>query len=101
MSNRGTQVGSFLRRLRRALTADNVLLTRKAAEEAAHELHMQREEVFEVLAQLNGLDFDHTAPSAALPGDLVWVFTPVHDGVTLWIRVVERGKVIVVSFHEA
>ena len=101
MSKGEAQVESFLRGLRRALNADNVLITRKAAEEAASELHMRREEVFEILAELTGLDFDHATASVAVPGDEIWVFTPVCDEVALWIRLVERGKVIVVSFHEA
>lgn len=101
MSRTNPSVSRFLARLRAALSAGHVVITRKAAREATDELGLDRLVVFEVLAELDLDDFNRTVPSSAVPGDVVWVFTPAYDTMTLWIRLVERNKVIVVSFHEA
>lgn len=59
----------------------------------------------DVLAQIDELevdDFERVERSTVHPGDRVWVFCP-DDAFAgrLWIRLVERGGVILISFHRA
>ena len=95
------RIDAFLGRLRRALAAATVVMTRKAAREAAEELDIGQLQVMDVLSELEAGDFDHAAPSTAVAGDLIWVFTPEWGDHVLWIRLAEREHMIVVSFHEA
>ena len=57
------------------------------------------------LADLEVSDFERCERSTNGPRgghELVWVFTPASDdGLPLWVRLVERGGVVVVSFHIA
>ena len=71
-----SQAIAFLKRLNSGLAEQTVYVTRKAAQEAVDELGLDRTYIFEVLAELCAADFDHTTPSTAVAGDLVWVFTP-------------------------
>ena len=54
--------------------------------------------------QLLELTFDdllRTEQSTAPEGGLVWVFTPeLSEGGHLWIRLVERMGIVVISFHK-
>ena len=41
------------------------------------------------------------AAAFALVAGLIWVFTPEHwDGGALWIRIVERAGMVIISFHK-
>jgi len=46
-------------------------------------------------------DLLRTEQSTTPEGGLIWVFTPEHwDGGHLWIRLVERAGIVVISFHK-
>jgi len=46
-------------------------------------------------------DLLRTEQSTAPEGGLIWVFTPeLWDGSHLWIRLVERAGIVVISFHK-
>lgn len=53
------------------------------------------------LLELSVDDFLRTVVSTAPQGGLVWVYTPESwDGGYLWIRLIERTGVVVISFHK-
>ena len=89
----------FLRRARRAVRADRVLLTSKAAGEAWDQLEWDIDDALAMLVELLPDDFLRTEPSTERPGDEVHVFCPVYDEVELWVRLVERSGIVVVSLH--
>ena len=95
------QIRAFLHRLAVAVGDDRVFVTRKAAQEAAEELGFDRVTILNTLAELEVRDFSHVVASTAVPDVRVWVFTPETESMTLWIRLVERTGMVVVSFHEA
>jgi len=46
-------------------------------------------------------DLLRTEQSTAAEGGFIWVFTPeLWDGGHLWIRLVERAGIVVISFHK-
>ena len=94
------KISAFVRRLHAAVDTDAVVVSGKAAREAAEELHFERADILDMLRGLVAADFSHCVPSRVRPGDLLWVFTPEYDSLTLWIRLVERHNIIVVSSHE-
>lgn len=52
------------------------------------------------LLDLTAEDFLRIEDSTAPQGGLIWVFTPeLWDEGQLWIRLVERGGIVVISFH--
>ncbi len=52
------------------------------------------------LLELAAHDFLRVESSTAPQGGVIWVFTPEFwDGGHLWIRLVERAGVVVISFH--
>jgi hypothetical protein len=60
----------------------------------AHDLRLQ-------LLDLTAGDLLRTEESTAPEGGLVWVFTPEFwDGGFLWIRLVERSGIVIISFHK-
>jgi hypothetical protein len=90
----------FLRRLKRAVAEDQILVTSKAADEAAEDLGWDREDILLQLSDLVEADFERTEDSTVQPGEVVWVFCPdLEIEGALWIRLVERHGVVVVSFH--
>ena len=53
------------------------------------------------LAELTVSDFLRAEVSSVGGGDLIWVFTPEFwDGGSIWIRLVERSGIVVISFHK-
>lgn len=92
----------FLERLRQAVAEERVLVTHYAAERAADELEWDQWDILEELRELQPADHHRCEVSREPTRDLIWVFTPAHwDGDHLWIRLVERQAIIVVSFHRA
>lgn len=93
------ELAAFLRRVLAALDADRVGLT-DYAREGMDDLGWEE---FDVRAQLRELvpnDWLRCEPSLHKPEDLIWVFTPdFWDDGFLWIRIVERHGLVVVSFH--
>jgi len=60
----------------------------------AHALRLQ-------LVELTEDDFLRTEESSAPERGLIWVFTPEFwDVGFLWIRLVERAGIVVISFHK-
>jgi hypothetical protein len=95
-----SSVRAFLARLRLACRANRVLLTPSTQQEA-DALGFDVVAVEHVLMNLETEDFEKLVPSTRRPGDVIWVFVPVVDGdLTLWIRMIERGNVVVISFHD-
>ena len=89
----------FLLRLRAACKAQRVQVTTAAAQDAEDIGY----DFAAILAQLQTLrlpDFEKRVSSTRRPDDQVWVFCPEALSCKLWIRLIERGPFIVVSFHE-
>ena len=67
----------------------------------ARDLGWEAADIRAQLLELSEGDFLRTECSTAPAGGLIWVFTPdLWDGGYLWIRLIERKNIIVVSFHE-
>jgi hypothetical protein len=67
---------------------------------ATYPLEWTGEDLRLQLLELTGEDFLRTEESNAPEGGLIWVFTPdLWDGGYLWIRLVERAGIVVISFH--
>lgn len=92
---------SFLTRVRRAIRNGEVVVSAKALDEAAEDLRWSRDEIIAFVLLLDVSDFERVEVSAVRPGDSVWVFCPEIDEGTLWIRIVARAGIIIVSFHLA
>lgn len=92
------EIAMFLARVLRAAADGRVVLTEYAEDRALDELGWSASEVIEQLLLLEAGDFHQTERTR---GDAVlWVFTPYVDDVgRLWIRMVERQGIVVVSFH--
>lgn len=96
------ELTAFLQRVRTAATSGKVIVSQYAAERAADELQWDQWDIFEQLKDLVPDDLRHCEISRAPSADLIWVFTPqLWDGDLLWIRLIERDGVVVVSFHRA
>jgi hypothetical protein len=96
------RVAAFLGRLVGALEQGRVHVAEYAATLAAEELGWDRVDILLLLQELVKEDFRHAEPSEVHQGDTVLVFTPEIEGHgRLWIRLVERNGVVVVSFHRA
>ena len=92
-------IAAFLRRVRAAVDGGRVVLSDYAVE-GADELGWEPWDVRAQLRELGPEDWFRCEESVALPGDLLWVFTPeLWDGDSLWIRLLERNGIVVVSFH--
>ena len=97
---RRPDVPSFLTRLRLALDERAVVVSIAAAEQATEELGWDEMDIYAELHALEPADFLRTEISTVRIADLVWVFCPpLEGGRDLWIRLVERDQVVVVSFH--
>lgn len=95
-------ISAFLKRVRYAVDREYVVVTRYAAERASEDLEWDEWDILEQLKELHHDDHLRCEASKAFPNDLIWVFTPDYwDGGQLWIRLVERDDLIVVSFHRA
>ena len=76
-------------------------MTTYAADLAAEDLGWDRTDILLLLDELEVRDFHRVEDSTARPGDLIWVFCPDLSTGMLWIRLVEREEIVVVSFHRA
>ncbi len=93
------QLVSFLQRLRRAVTEGRVEI-RAYAVEGLRDLEWTAEDLRLQLIDLAAEDFLRVEDSTAPQGGVIWVFTPEFwDGGRLWIRLVERAGIVVISFH--
>lgn len=90
---------SFLERLDRALAADRVYTTHDARETALAQFEWDEGDIFLLLRLLEEVDFLLTEPSRAPEGGTIWVFVPTTEEGRIWVRLCERGDIIVVSFH--
>lgn len=96
-----SSVAAFLSRVRRAIRVGEVVVSAKALDEAAEDLNWSRDELIVFLTFLEVSDFERVEMSAVRPGDTLWVFCPEIEEGTLWIRIIARKGIIVVSFHLA
>ena len=78
-----------------------MLVTTKAADEARDELGMEPADIVSFLPELVEEDFERREPSTQRQGDDIWVFIAAVEHNELWIRLIERNGIVVVSFHEA
>lgn len=93
-------LSSFLTRLRQAVSVGRIEV-RAYALDGARDLGWDPTDICAQLLELSAEDFLRTERSTAPEGGLIWVFTPdTWDGGHLWIRLIERRNIIVVSFHE-
>ena len=93
------QIVSFLQRVRRAVTEGRVEI-RAYAVEGLRDLEWTAEDLRLQLIELAAEDFLRVGDSIAPQGGIIWVFTPEFwDGGHLWIRLVERAGIVVISFH--
>ncbi len=94
------QLNALLVRMRTAVRAGRVEV-RAYAREGMRELGWEPEDVRIQLLELAAPDFLRVEESTAAQGGLIWVFTPeLWDGGHLWIRLVERRGVVIISFHQ-
>ncbi len=94
-------VVDFLQRVHVAVAAGTFIVTDKAAREVVEELGWDLASVADELLELQPGDYLHSERSRPHPKDMVHTFTPPLDDGELWIRLVERAGIIVVSFHRA
>ncbi len=92
-------VSAFLDRLTLALAEDRVGVSDDARDRAHAEFGWGLPEIMELLYLLDEGDFSETMPSAAPEGGVIWVFLPDSGQGRLWLRLCERGVVVVVSLH--
>ena len=93
------QLDAFLQRLRRAVHDGRVEI-RTYAVEGLREFEWSAGDLRLQLLELTRQDFLRVEASSALQGGLIWAFTPEFwDGGHLWIRLVERSGIVVISFH--
>ena len=92
------EIAMFLARVLRAAAGGRVVLTEYAEDRALDELGWSASDVIAQLLVLEISDFHQTERTR---GDaLLWVFTPdIGEVGRLWIRLVERQGIVVVSFH--
>jgi hypothetical protein len=95
------QIAAFLRRLKDAVRKGRVVISVYAAERAADELGWDQADILLMLHELTVSDFRRSETSIRDPADLIWVFCPEVDYDILWIRLIERQGILVVSFHRA
>ena len=92
-------IESFLSRLRKAVFDGRVRFSHYAAEDL-QDMAWSRNDALDQLASLNLDDFlrIETSRVDTLP---IWVFQPDDPWFdALWIRLVERSGVVVISFHQ-
>jgi hypothetical protein len=90
---------AFLRQVRKAVAEKRFWVT-EYAREGATALDWDDWDVAEQLRCLSEADWLRCEDSLVHPEDVVWVFTPaLWDEGFLWVRLVERAGIVVVSFH--
>jgi len=92
-------LAAFLTRVGAAVAEGRVEIT-AYARDGADDLGWVKFDILEQLRELMPDDFLRREESTARAGDLVWIFTPgLWDDSYLWVRLVERAGIVVVSFH--
>jgi hypothetical protein len=101
MPPRKAAVSVFLRRVRLAVAAKSVRTSDYARDRAREGLGWDLGDICAQLLVLTEEDFYRCEPSTDQPWEDIWTFTPplLDDEGFLWIRLVERDGVLVVSFH--
>ena len=96
------EIRAFLKRVRDAVDHGRVAVSQYAADRAADELEWNLWDILEQLKELLPTELRHCEVSTEPSADLIWVFTPeLWDGDLLWIRLIERDGVVVISLHRA
>lgn len=94
-----SSLAAFLRRVRTAVLERKVFVT-GYAREGAEALDWNEDDIITRLRLLTARDWLRTEASTTRRSDIIWVFTPdLGDEAYLWIRLVERSGIVVVSFH--
>lgn len=94
------QIAAFLLRLG-ASVADGRVEIRGYALDGLRELEWTAQDLRLQLLELSADDLFRTEESTAVEGGLIWVFTPEFwDGGYLWLRLIERGGIVVISLHK-
>ena len=98
---RGADVAAFLRRVREAVATKRVRASDYARDRAREDLGWDIFDIGEQLRELTEKDLYRREPSHDRPWEEIWTFTPplLDEEGFLWIRIVERDGVLVVSFH--
>lgn len=93
-------VVAFLATVRAAVEGGRIEI-REYALDGMRELEWTAFDVRMQLLELGVADFLRTEESTAPQGGLVWTFTPEFwDDGYLWIRLVERTGIVIISFHK-
>lgn len=90
---------TFLDRLTLALAEDRVAIADYARDGALEDFGWGIAEIMELLYLLDEADFSESMPSTAPEGGIIWVFLPNSGQGRVWLRLCERGGVVVVSLH--
>lgn len=101
MATSTPRVAAFLRRVRHLVEDGRLQVTDYARSRAWAELEWTEWDIREQVLTLTVADHERCEDSTVHPDDVVWVFCPENpDHGALWIRLIERDGVIVVSFHQ-
>ena len=94
-----SKISAFLVRARTAIRAGHVIISDYAME-GAEGLGWDESDVYQQVHDLAPDDFLRCEDSHVHPWEMIWVFTPsLSEEESLWIRLVARNGIIVVSFH--
>ena len=101
MPSKKPPITAFLRRVRMAVAAKRIRFSDYARDRAREDLGWDLSDISEQLVHLTTDDFFRRESSTDQPWEDIWTFTPplLEDDGFLWIRLVERDGVLVVSFH--
>lgn len=103
------KISGFLHRLRLSLREERVVVDVYALDRASMELEWDHLAILDELRWLTVSAFHRleTGRDPRYLGENIWVFCPgialppKFDQSNLWIRLIERRGIIVISFHEA
>lgn len=96
---RAAVVVAFLERLTVALEQDRVDVSEDARECALRDFGWTLTDITSLLYVVDEGEYSHHEPSTAPEGGMIWVFLHMTDLGRLWLRVCERGNMVVVSLH--
>jgi hypothetical protein len=95
-----SELRSFLARLKVA-GEDERVEVRAYALDGPRDLEWTAFDLRQQLLELGEHELLRREDSTAPEGGLIWVFTPEFwDGGPLWIRLIEREGIVVISFHK-
>ena len=94
-------VAALLRRVREAVAAKRVRTSDYARDRAREELGWDIFDIEEQLRELTEDDLYRREPGHDRPWEEIWTFRPplLDEEGFLWIRIVERDGILIVSFH--